>query len=235
MTKYFPQLAAACVVAVLTTSTLIAAMALKTENEKVAYCVGLSIGHQLKNQGFQVGPEISPQILLAGLMDGANDAKPALNDKEMKEAMMSHQKQAMAKRTEEVKKMKDTNKAEGEAFLAKNKSAAGVKTTSSGLQYQVIKEGAGKSPQATDKVTVHYRGTLLNGKEFDSSYSRGEPTSFPLNQVIKGWTEGVQLMKEGAKYKFFIPSDLAYGAEGAGSDIGPNSTLIFEVELLKIN
>jgi FKBP-type peptidyl-prolyl cis-trans isomerase FkpA len=122
----------------------------------------------------------------------------------------------------------------GKAFLAENAKKEGVKTTPSGLQYIVLKEGSGKSPKATDVVLVHYAGTLLNGKEFDSSYKRGEPISFPLNQVIPGWTEGVQLMKEGAKYKFFIPSNLAYGPRGAGGLIGPDETLIFEVELLKV-
>jgi FKBP-type peptidyl-prolyl cis-trans isomerase len=122
----------------------------------------------------------------------------------------------------------------GKAFLAENAKKEGVKTTPSGLQYIVITEGTGKSPKATDVVLVHYRGTLLDGTEFDSSYKRNQPISFPLNQVIPGWTEGVQLMKEGAKYKFFIPSNLAYGPRGAGGVIGPDETLIFEVELLKV-
>lgn len=127
------------------------------------------------------------------------------------------------------------NKAAGEKFLAENGKAAGVVTTASGLQYQVFTEGTGASPKATDNVTVHYKGTTIDGKEFDSSYSRGEPATFPLNRVIAGWTEGVQLMKEGAKYRFFIPSNLAYGERGAGRDIGPNAALIFDVELIKIN
>jgi FKBP-type peptidyl-prolyl cis-trans isomerase FklB len=126
------------------------------------------------------------------------------------------------------------NKKEGEAFLAANGKKPGVKTLPSGLQYTVIKEGTGKQPSATDTVTVHYKGTLINGTEFDSSYKRGKPASFPLNGVIKGWTEGVQLMKEGAKYRFFIPPHLAYDQGGAGPMIGPNSTLIFEVELLSV-
>lgn len=127
------------------------------------------------------------------------------------------------------------NKAAGEKFLAENGTAAGVVTTASGLQYQVFTEGNGAMPKATDNVTVHYKGTTIDGKEFDSSYSRGEPATFPLNRVIAGWTEGVQLMKEGAKYRFFIPSNLAYGERGAGRDIGPNSALIFDVELIKVN
>lgn len=123
----------------------------------------------------------------------------------------------------------------GRQFLAENATKDGVKTTASGLQYKVLKEGEGKSPSATDEVEVHYRGTLLDGTEFDSSYKRGQPISFPLNRVIPGWTEGVQLMKEGAKYQFFIPSNLAYGPRGTpGGPIGPDETLIFEVELLKV-
>lgn len=127
----------------------------------------------------------------------------------------------------------EENKAAGEAFLAENGKKPNIVTTASGLQYLVLAEGTGASPKATDSVTVHYKGTTLDGKEFDSSYSRGAPATFPLNRVIAGWTEGVQLMKEGAKYRFFIPSNLAYGERGAGRDIGPNSALIFDVELIK--
>lgn len=125
------------------------------------------------------------------------------------------------------------NKAAGEAFLAENAKKPGVVTTASGLQYQVITEGTGASPSATDNVTVHYQGTTIDGKEFDSSYKRGAPATFPLNRVIAGWTEGLQLMKEGGKSRLFIPSNLAYGERGAGRDIGPNSALIFDVELIK--
>lgn len=125
------------------------------------------------------------------------------------------------------------NKAAGEAFLAENAKKPGVMTTASGLQYQIITEGTGASPSTTDNVTVHYQGTTIDGKEFDSSYKRGAPATFPLNRVIPGWTEGLQLMKEGGKSRLFIPSNLAYGERGAGRDIGPNSTLIFDVELIK--
>jgi FKBP-type peptidyl-prolyl cis-trans isomerase len=130
--------------------------------------------------------------------------------------------------------MAQDNSAEGQAFLAENAQKEGVVTTPSGLQYQVMSEGEGDSPQATDMVRVHYKGTLINGTEFDSSYKRGQPAEFGLNQVIKGWTEGVQLMKVGATYRFFIPPELAYGSRGAGAVIGPDCTLIFEVELLDI-
>jgi FKBP-type peptidyl-prolyl cis-trans isomerase len=129
----------------------------------------------------------------------------------------------------------EENKIAGEKFLAENQQKPDIKVTASGLQYQVLTEGNGKTPSATDNVTVHYRGTTINGAEFDSSYSRGAPATFPLNGVIAGWTEGVQLMKEGAKYRFYIPSQLAYGERGAGRQIGPNSALIFDVELIKVN
>ena len=130
-------------------------------------------------------------------------------------------------------KSPDQNKAAGEVFLVENAKKDNIVTTKSGLQYEILKKGEGPSPKATDSVTVHYKGTSLDGKEFDSSYSRNAPATFPLNRVIAGWTEGVQLMNAGAKYRFFIPSSLAYGERGAGADIGPNEALIFEVELLK--
>lgn len=128
----------------------------------------------------------------------------------------------------------EENKAAGVAFLAENAKKPNIVTTASGLQYEVLTEGTGTSPSATDSVTVHYKGTTIDGAEFDSSYKRGAPATFPLNRVIAGWTEGVQLMKEGAKYRFYIPSDLAYGPRGAGQAIGPNSTLIFDIELIKV-
>jgi FKBP-type peptidyl-prolyl cis-trans isomerase len=141
------------------------------------------------------------------------------------------QERQKAERAAQAEKAKQ----EGEAFLAENAKREGVKTTDSGLQYEVLQEGEGKKPTAEDRVTVHYKGTLISGEEFDSSYARGQPVTFPLSNVIPGWTEGVQLMSPGAKYKFYIPSDLAYGERGAGVKIGPNETLIFEVELLSVN
>src|SRR5881394_629143 len=138
----------------------------------------------------------------------------------------------MEKQIAASKEAAEKNKAEGEKFLEENKKKDGVKTTASGLQYKVLKEGSGPSPKETDTVVTNYRGTLIDGTEFDSSYKRNEPATFPVNRVIKGWTEALQLMKPGGKYKLFIPSNLAYGPGGAGGDIGPNATLIFEVELL---
>jgi FKBP-type peptidyl-prolyl cis-trans isomerase FklB len=157
-----------------------------------------------------------------------------LTDQEARETMTVFQKEMMAKQEVLAKKLGEKNKKEGEAFLAENKKKEGVKTLPSGLQYRVIKEGTGRKPKATDKVLTHYRGTLIDGTEFDSSYKRGTPTSFKVNEIIPGWTEALQLMKEGAKWQLFIPSNLAYAERGAGRDIGPNATLIFEVELISI-
>jgi FKBP-type peptidyl-prolyl cis-trans isomerase FklB len=168
--------------------------------------------------------------VLAGLKDALSGKQPALSEKEMQETMEAWSKQMEDKQ----KAVGEKNVADGVKFLAENKSKSGVKTTASGLQYKVIKEGSGAQPKVTDTVTVHYRGTLINGTEFDSSYKRGQPASFPVNGVIKGWTEALQLMKAGSKYQLFIPSSLAYGERAAGADIAPNSTLIFEVELLDV-
>ena len=199
---------------------------LKDLRDKVSYAVGLNVGTNFKKQG----QELNADAVLAGLKDAQSGKQPALSEKEMKETM-----EAWSKQMEEKQKAAgEKNSTEGTKFLEENKKKPGVKTTASGLQYKVIKEGTGAQPKATDTVSVNYRGTLINGTEFDSSYKRGQPVTFPLNGVIKGWTEGVQLMKTGAKYQFFIPSDLAYGARAMGPDITPNSTLIFEVELLEV-
>jgi FKBP-type peptidyl-prolyl cis-trans isomerase FklB len=157
-----------------------------------------------------------------------------MTDQEITEVMTAFQKEIMAKQQEMQKKLGEKNKAEGEAFLAENKKKEGVKTLPSGLQYKVIKAGAGKKPKATDTVTVQYRGSLVNGTEFDSSYKRGTPATFPVTGVIPGWTEVLQLMEVGAKWEVVIPSNLAYGERSAGAQIGPNSTLIFEVELISV-
>jgi FKBP-type peptidyl-prolyl cis-trans isomerase FklB len=148
--------------------------------------------------------------------------------------MTAFQKEMMAKREQAGKEAGAKNKVEGEAFLAENGKKEGVVTLPDGLQYKILKEGDGAKPKATDTVTVHYRGTLISGTEFDSSYKRKEPVSFPVNGVIAGWTEALQLMKVGSKWQLFIPSTLAYGERGAGPDLGPNATLIFEVELISI-
>ena len=157
-----------------------------------------------------------------------------LTEQEIREITTAFQKEMMAKQEELNKKLGEKNKKEGEVFLAENKKKEGVKTLPSGLQYKVIKAGTGKKPKLTDTVTTNYRGTLIDGTEFDSSYRRGQPASFPVNGVIPGWTEALQLMEEGAKWQLFVPPNLAYGDRGAGRQIGPNATLIFEVELISI-
>ena len=201
-------------------------LVLKSQKEKVSYIIGMEIGSNLKKQL----ADVDSTILAKGIQDALTDRKPLLTEKEIQETMAAFQKEMMVKQTEVAKK----NKAEGEAFLSENKKKEGVKALPSGLQYKVIKAGTGKKPKSNDTVTVHYRGTLINGAEFDSSYKRGQPVSFQVSGVIPGWTEALQLMEVGAKWQLFIPSNLAYGEKGAGRDIGPNATLIFEVELVSI-
>lgn len=205
-------------------------MALKSEKDKVSYSIGINIGQSLKRDGVDVNPE----ALAKGLRDGLSGSKPLMSDSERQQTMEAFSKEMRVKQEQKSSAAAAQAKKEGEAFLAENKKKAGVKTTGSGLQYKIIKEGTGKKPSATSTVTVHYKGTLIDGTEFDSSYKRNEPTTFPLNGVIAGWTEGLQLMKEGAKYQFFIPSNLAYGDRGAPPSIGPGATLIFEVELISV-
>ena len=203
---------------------------LKDQKEKVSYSIGLDIGSALKRQLIDVNQE----LLTRGIKDGLAGNKGLLSDEEMKETMANFQKEMMAKQTAARKEAGAKNEAAGKKFLEENKKKPGVKTTASGLQYLVEKEGTGPTPKATDTVKVNYRGTTIEGTEFDSSFKRGQPATFPVNRVIKGWTEALQLMKVGAKYKIFVPADLAYGERGAGADIGPNSTLLFDVELLSI-
>lgn len=203
---------------------------LKTEKDKVSYSIGLDIGSTFKKQDM----DIDPAALLKGLQDGVAGAKPLMTEEQMKETMSTYSKSMMEKHTAAAKEEGAKNLAAGEKFLAENKGKSGVKTTASGLQYKVLKEGNGATPKETDTVETHYRGTLLDGKEFDSSYKRNQPASFPVNRVIKGWTEALQMMKVGSKYELWIPPNLAYGERGAGEDIGPNETLHFEVELLGI-
>lgn len=203
---------------------------LKSQKDKVSYIIGLNIGTNFKQQSL----EIDADLLLKGIKDALTNATPLISEKESQEVMQAFQKEMIAKQTERAKQIGDKNKKEGEVFLAENKKKPGVKTLASGLQYKALKEGTGKTPKTTDTVIVHYRGTLLDGKEFDSSYKRNEPTTWPVNKFIAGWTEALQLMKVGSKWQLFIPSKLAYGEGGAGGDIGPNATLIFEIELLRI-
>jgi FKBP-type peptidyl-prolyl cis-trans isomerase FklB len=200
--------------------------ALATARERGSYAIGLNVGKNVKTQSI----DLDIETFLKGLKDGMSGAKPALTTQEIGEAMQNLQKEAQAKRAVAGEK----NKQEGEAFLAENAKKPGIVTLPSGLQYKVLVEGTGPKPKPTDQVSVNYRGTLINGTEFDSSYSRGEPATFRVTGVIKGWSEALQLMTVGAKWQLFIPASIAYGERGAGGDIGPNSALIFDVELLSI-
>ena len=195
---------------------------LKDQKDKVSYAIGMQIGFNLARQKV----DINTDILAAGMKD-AIAGKPQLTPDQVKDIMAQFEKDMEQKQ----KELGEKNKTEGAKYLEENKKKPGVKATASGLQYKVIKDGTGAQPKATDMVTVNYRGTLIDGTEFDSSYKRGQPATFPVNGVIKGWTEALQLMKKGAKYQLVIPSNLAYGERAMGPDIGPNSTLIFEVEL----
>src|SRR5881397_204152 len=197
----------------------------KDQKDKVSYSIGMNIGLNLSRQKV----DINTDVLAAGIKD-AIAGKPQLTQDQVKDVMAQFEKDMEQKQ----KATGEKNKTDGAKFLEENKKKEGVKTTASGLQYKAVKEGTGPQPKATDMVTVDYRGTLIDGTEFDSSYKRGQPATFPLNGVIKGWTEGLQLMKTGAKYQFFIPADLAYGSRQMGPDIPPNSTLIFEVELKSV-
>jgi FKBP-type peptidyl-prolyl cis-trans isomerase FklB len=205
-------------------------ISLKEKKDKVSYAIGLDVGNAMKKQSI----DIDTDIFVKGLKDALSGGKKLMTDDEIRETMTAFSREMADKQKETMKKVAEKNKQEGDAFLAENKKKEGVKTLPSGLQYKVITEGTGKTPQAADTVTVNYRGTLMDGTEFDSSFKRGQPASFPVNGVIKGWTEALQLMKEGAKWQLFIPTDLAYGDKGAGGTIGPNAVLIFDVELISI-
>lgn len=198
---------------------------LDTDQQKASYAIGQQIGSNMKSQSV----DVDVKALSAGLEDALKGKEAKLKPEEMQAAMGKLQEASMKKHQEAGEK----NAGEGKAFLEKNKANANIKTTASGLQYEVVKEGTGAKPKATDVVSVHYTGTLINGTKFDSSVDRGQPAEFPLNGVIPGWTEGLQLMSVGSKYKFYIPSELAYGARDQGP-IPANSVLIFDVELLDI-
>jgi len=210
--------------------TAAAPLTLKTQKDKFSYALGMKMGANLHKQSVPV----DPAILARGLKDGLAGGKTLLTDEEAQAAIMEVQKDMREKQQAKMKEEGEANKKQGDAFLAENKGKDGVKTLPDGLQYKVLSEGTGPKPSPSDTVSVNYRGTLINGTEFDSSYKRGQPATFPVSGVIKGWTEALQQMPVGSKWQLFIPADLAYGERGAGADIGPNSTLIFEVELLSI-
>jgi len=203
----------------------------KTQKEKASYALGMAFGRNMQAQGI----DLDADVFAKAFKDTITGAKPAMTDEEAQAVMMAFQTEMVAKKQEEVKKQAEDNQKKGDAFLAENKKKEGVQTTASGLQYKAIKEGDGKKPTAKDTVKVNYRGSLVDGTEFDSSYKRNEPAIFPVSGVITGWTEALQLMKTGSKYEIVIPANLAYGETGAGGIIPPNATLVFEVELLAIN
>lgn len=203
---------------------------LKTFGEKAGYAIGQNIGGNLK----KTGVTIDLKAFLRGMQDSLAGKKGLLTEEEIQKVLTEFDKQVQANAASQQKAMTEKNLKEGAAFLAANAKKEGVKTTESGLQYKITKLGTGATPKATSKVRVHYEGRLLNGKVFDSSFKRGEPAEFPVNMVIKGWTEALQLMKEGGERELYIPSTLGYGTRGAGADIGPNATLIFKVQLIKV-
>ena len=207
-----------------------APLVLKTPKDKASYAIGMNIGKGLHKDSV----DVDPAILLRGLKDGMAGGKTLLTDDEAKSAMVAIQADLRKKQEAKMAIAGDANKKEGDEFLAQNKTKEGVVTLPSGLQYKILKEGTGPKPSASDSVVCNYKGTLIDNTEFDSSYKRGQPATFPVGQVIKGWTEALQLMPVGSKWQVFVPSDLAYGPRAPGGTIGPNATLIFEIELLSI-
>jgi FKBP-type peptidyl-prolyl cis-trans isomerase FklB len=205
---------------------------LKTQKDKASYALGMKIGGDLRRQGVNVA--VDPAVVGRGLRDALGGSKTLLTEDDERAALTQLQTQVRGQQEAKAHEAGGTARKEGDAFLAVNKGKEGVTALPDGLQYKVLTPRSGPKPTANDTVTVNYRGTLLNGKEFDSSYKRGQPATFPVGGVIKGWTEALQLMPVGSKWQLFIPADLAYGDRGAGGDIGPGETLIFEVELLSI-
>jgi FKBP-type peptidyl-prolyl cis-trans isomerase FklB len=207
-----------------------APLVLKTPKDKASYAIGMNIGKGLHKDSV----DVDPAVLLRGLKDGMAGGKTLLTDDEAKSAMVAIQADLRKKQEAKMAVVGDANKKEGDEFLAQNKTKEGVVTLPSGLQYKILKEGTGPKPSASDSVVCNYKGTLIDNTEFDSSYKRGQPATFPVGQVIKGWTEVLQLMPVGSKWQVFVPSDLAYGPRAPGGAIGPNAMLIFEIELLSI-
>lgn len=222
-----------CLATALTAACLsapLSAQELESETQRYSYILGLDVGQSLSN----LDTELDLDVLRRGIEDALEGGERAMSDEEIQTTRNALMQQVQAQAQARAQAQAEANRQAGADFLAENAEREGVEVTDSGLQYEVIEAGDGERPSAEDTVTVHYRGTLLDGTEFDSSYSRGEPATFPLNGVIPGWTEGLQLMPVGSTYKFYIPSELAYGERGAGQAIGPNSTLVFDVELLEI-
>jgi FKBP-type peptidyl-prolyl cis-trans isomerase FklB len=203
---------------------------LKDQKDKESYSLGYQFGQSLESQGV----DINLETFASGIRDAFGGKEPQMSQEEIRATLTSLQQRLIAARQKEMKEKGAKNLEEGKKFLVENQKKEGIKTLPSGLQYKVLTEGTGKTPKAEDTVTVNYKGTLIDGTEFDSSYKRGQSATFQVKGVIKGWTEALQLMKQGSKWQLFIPPELAYGERGAGRDIGPNATLIFEVELLTI-
>ncbi len=203
---------------------------LTDQKAKVSYGIGMNLGMQWRQQEVPIDPD----VLMKGMKDAMEGNATLMTEEEMRNTLTAFQNQHRAQQMEKRKLQGEKNLTDGEKFLAENKTKPGVVTLPSGLQYKVIEEGSGDSPAAHDQVTVNYRGKLIDGTEFDSSYKRGEPATFGVSGVIKGWTEALQLMKPGAKWELYIPSALAYMERGSGAQIGPNSTLIFDVELVSV-
>ena len=210
------------------------AAVLKTKKEKFSYALGMNVGANLGTSLRKQAVDFDPNIVAQGLKASLAGGKTLMTQEDAQALLKEVQTDMLKKQQETMRVVGEANKKEGEAFLAANKGKAGVVTLPSGLQYKILKEGNGPKPTATDTVVCNYRGTLINGTEFDSSYKSGQPATFPVNGVIKGWTEALQLMPVGSKWQLFIPSSMAYAERGAGADIGPNATLIFEVELMSI-
>lgn len=206
---------------------------LTDKKQKTSYSMGYNIGSAWKRQGIEA-TDVDLDVLLSGLRDATSGKESSVSEQENRELLTAFQGELRTRREEKRKQLGEKNKKEAEVFLAENKSKPGVKTLPDGLQYKVITEGQGPKPTTNDTVSVNYKGTLIDGTEFDSSYKRGQPAKFKVTQVIKGWTEALQMMSPGAKWQLFIPAELGYGERGSGANIGPNAALIFEVELISI-
>lgn len=203
---------------------------LKTQLDSMSYMIGMDIGKNLQAQSI----EVNADALAQGLKDVLAGNKTSLTDEQMQELALEFQNEMSERQEKKMRERSEKNRKEGDAFLAENKKKQGVVTLANGLQYKILKKGTGRKPKESETVTVHYRGRLIDGTEFDSSFKRGEPATFPVNGVIKGWVEALQLMPVGSMWELYIPPELGYGEQGAGQVIGPNQTLIFEIELLSI-
>jgi len=225
------KLVAAAVCVAMSTSIAVADSAdLKTKLDKLSYSIGADLGKNFKKQNI----EISPAALVSGIKDSLSDGKMKMTEEQMKESLATFQKELLEKRTKDFNRTAEENKKNGQDFLNKNKDKPGVVTLPSGLQYKIIKEGAGVKPVKEDTVSVEYTGRLINGEIFDSTEKAGKPATFKLSQVIPGWTEVLQLMPAGSTWEVFIPSELAYGSRSVGGPIGPNETLVFKINLLSV-